>query len=132
MKFPFVSRSHHEEMVAELRRQLEERTRELHRIKDLIFKQQFGVQLYDTLPAEAQPEPEAPKTREDAIVESLEDADRQAKNRIASLWRTSPSKVGPALAQELRNKQIRQAHAARPMHPEVQRRFEQAKEEASN
>lgn len=120
-------------MVAELRSQLANRERELHRLKDLIFKQQFGVQLYDTLPVETmpEPEPETPKSADEQMADSLEEADRRAKNRLASLFRTSPSKLGPAIAEEMRARMARQASAARPMVPEVQQIFAKAKEEAN-
>lgn len=110
MNFPLVTRSHHEEVVAELRRQLAERERELHRLHDLIFKQQFGVQLHDSLPSapEAVIEPDTP-------VDDAEAQEQSDQRRLASIRRTNPSQLGPALEQVMARNAHRMARSAHPI-----------------
>jgi hypothetical protein len=109
-QFPLVTRSHHEEVVAELRRQLAERERELHRLHDLIFKQQFGVQLHDSLPSA--PETAVPP---DAPVDDAESQQQADQRRLASIRRTNPSQLGPALEQVMARNAHRMARSAHPV-----------------
>jgi hypothetical protein len=133
MNLPFVTRSHYEEMVGELRRQLAERERELYRLKDLIFKEHFGVQLHDTIAAETvQVKPQENLTPEEEAAERLE-AERAAdRQRLASIRRTKPSQLGTAMADMLRKDMVRRANAARPaaVVSPAQEIFNQAKQEA--
>ena len=133
MKLPFVTRSHYEEMVGELRRQLAERERELYRLKDLIFKEHFGVQLHDTIAGEMKPvEPDAKLSREEEAAEEME-AERAAdRARLASIRRTQPSRLGVAMADVMRKDMVRRAKAARPttVVSPAEAIFNQAKQEA--
>jgi hypothetical protein len=114
MRFPFVTRSHHEEVVTMLRETLAAREKELHRLKDLIFQREFGVQLYDSLPADApvqtaaEPEPEPEPARD---LEQERDA-----RELTALARTRPSQLGPAMERKMRRDVMRMAQAAHPTH----------------
>lgn len=118
MKFPFVFRSHHDEMVAELRRQLVDRERELHRLTDLIFKNTFGVQLHDTIAEAAQPleAPEVPLSPEKEAELKAEQEAADERARLTSIWRTRPSQLGPYLERAMKKSTRRRAQAARPIH----------------
>lgn len=135
MRFPFVLRSQHEEMVGLLRQQLEDREKELRRIKDLIFKEHFGVQIHDTLPenapvVQASAPPAAPE-------EETRDREKEADARkLATIRRLRPSQLGPELERRMNKRVLDMARAAHPQRTQpanpsaVLERFEKAKEEA--
>jgi hypothetical protein len=97
-----------------LRETLAAREKELHRLKDLIFQREFGVQLYDSLPADApvqtaaEPEPEPEPERD---LEQERDA-----RELTALARTRPSQLGPAMERKMRRDVMRMAQAAHPTH----------------
>jgi hypothetical protein len=131
-KFPLVTRAHHEEVVALLKTQLERTEKELHRLEDLIFQKQFGVQLHDTLPEAENTVLQAPETVDEGDAQEWEE--RREKARLASIARTSPSQLGPALEQQMTRRAQRMAKAAHPahgVHP-AQELFAKAKSEALN
>lgn len=127
MKFPFVTRAHHEEVVNLLRSQLAGLARTLYGgdvPKE--FQMLLGVEIPDT--GEKAPEPkDQPMTRDQQIEE--EEAQRQMANRaeLKSLMRTSPSKVGPRLEQMMKQTTY---YAAKAANPAVALMFEQAKKDA--
>lgn len=63
MPFPFVTRSHHEEMVAELRSQIAEKESERQKYIDILAQMGWGVKVFG---ADDEPQieetPEQPKT----------------------------------------------------------------------
>jgi hypothetical protein len=141
MRFPFVLRSQHDEFVVHLRQQLADRDRELERLYDLIFKHQFGEQVFDTLaaPAEAVAEglPVITTSAEETEIEPPEDIEERQRaediRRLQSIARTRPSTLGSAMAQMKSRDLIRKARAANPKavpHPAIQV-FEQIKQEAA-
>ena len=130
---PFVSRERFEELKETARQRLEDVSREkdaaiairdarivtleaeAHRMLDLIFRNNFGVQLHDTLPNvpdQAEPEPE--QTEEQRAEQEILEQHAEEIDRIKSLMRTSPSRVGPAMQQMLA---IHEVRAARNAHP---------------
>lgn len=120
MKFPFLSRSHHEDVVAlkdqiiaTRDHQIAELTRELHRIKDLVFKNTFGVQIHDTIP-EAQPEPEPVLTQEEKDVQQYQQSKEYEKNRLASIAATRPSALGSEISRVMQRDTEHRARAANP------------------
>lgn len=121
MKFPFVSRSHHEDVVALKDLIIAERgirvqalETELHRLKDLIFKNNFGVQIHDTIP-EPQMEPEPVLTEEEKQVQEYQQQKDYEKARLASIAATRPSALGDALSRELKRDTEQRARAANPV-----------------
>lgn len=121
MKFPFVSRSHHEDVVAlkdtiiaSQVHAITEMSNELHRLKDLIFKNNFGVQIYDTIP-EPQPEPEPVLTQEEKDIQEYQQDKQYRDARLASIAATRPSVLGDAIARELKRDTEHRASAAHPV-----------------
>jgi hypothetical protein len=132
MSFFLVTRAHHDEVLAEVRKQLADAERKLHRLEDLIFKQQFGVQLHDTLPADMMPAPEPEKelTAEEKEVARIEAQEQAETARLRALARTRPSQLGSELERVMVNKTLRMAKAAHPTHTVAAQVFEQARKEA--
>ena len=117
---PFVTRSHHEALVKELRDRLDERAqriqeldRTLHRLWDIIAKHNWQVQIFDTIP-ELKPEPEPELTPEEQAVKELEADYQYDLRKAASVARTRPSQLGATMEQVLVKDQLRRANAARP------------------
>lgn len=112
MKFPFVLRSQHDEMVEDLRRQIADQQQELHRLKDRIFQEIWGIQLHDSLPkAEAQTSAPA----EPEVEEEARDLDKEADQReLRTIRRLRPSQLGPALERRMVKKVHDMALAALP------------------
>lgn len=106
----------------------------LHRVLDLIFKQKFGVQIFDTIAAEHAPETQAEEPV-GAAPEGDEDDDEFARTkradiaRLNSLKRTSPSRLGAEMSRIMARDTINRAKAANPKAAAV---FTQAREEALN
>ena len=134
MKFPFVLRSQHDELVEALRQQLAEQQQELHRLKDWVFEKTFGIQLHDSLPRleEQTSAPAEPLTEEE-----VRDRQKEADQReLATIRRLRPSQLGPALEKRMVKRVHDMALAARPpitpgatVHP-AQQVFDKAKQEA--
>lgn len=131
----FVWRKDHED----LKQLLAEREAELRHIIDLMWKQGFGVALFEK-PQTSQPENLAqaaptPDQEDELTEEEMLERERQDDlTRLASIRRTSPSRLGPALASMMSRNQARAAKAALP--PErkaskVAEVFEKAKKEVS-
>lgn len=127
MKFPFVTRSHHEEVVNLLRSQLAGLARTLYGgdvPKE--FQMLLGIEIPDT--GEKPVEPKEPVLTHDEQIEE-EEAQRQARNRaeLTSRMRTRPSTVGPAMERIMKETTYDAAKAANPA---VALMFEQAKKDA--
>lgn len=123
MKFPFVSRSHHEDVVglkdviiATRENTIAEMSKELHRLKDLIFKNNFGVQIHDTLPADTEPveEPIENLTPQQQDEKKYQEDKQYRQARLASTAITRPSALGSQLAREIEREQEHRANAAHP------------------
>jgi hypothetical protein len=130
MRWPWTSAARLDDILREknttigrLEKQLADRERELHRLYDLIFKQQFGVQIHDTIMGEsavpvAQPEPEL--TAEQQAEKELLDEEAREKLRLAWVRDHRPSQLGSELARVKRKNVVRAAQAANPQaHPSV-------------
>lgn len=123
MKFPFVSRSHHEDVVglkdaiiASRDQTIAEQTKELHRLKDLIFKNNFGVQIHDTLPSDVDQveEPTENLTPQQQDEKKYREEEEYRQARLASTAITRPSALGSQIARELERDRERRADAAHP------------------
>lgn len=121
MRFPFLSRSHHEDVVAlkdtiiaNRDHSIAELSNELRRLKDLIFKNNFGVQIYDTIP-EPQMEPEPVLTEEQKAIEEYQDSKSYEKARLTSIAATRPSALGGELTRALERDTEQRARAANPV-----------------
>lgn len=127
----FVWRKDHED----LKRQLAVREAELRHIIDLMWKQGFGVQLFDTLSrtSEAEEAAQAAPTPKELTPEDELEAERAREvAELTSISRTSPSKLGPALARLMARDQARAVKAAHPdPNNRVTKAFEQARKEVS-
>jgi hypothetical protein len=132
-QLPFVSRERYDEALGRIAA-LE---KESHRLLDLIFKNNFGVQLHDTLLQEqAQTEvPERELTDAEKAEQGYQSARERDISRLRSIKRTNPSRLGPELQRAKAAEIMRRAQAARPTHmtthPAVAI-FEQAKKEVTN
>ena len=123
MIFPFVSRSHHEEIVGELKQQLAERDRDLR----MILKNHFGLQFEEVQaqPKEAVPEPEI----------TIDSEEAQDQRRLAAIRRTNPSRLGQEMTRLMQKRAMRMAAAAHPVRTVNARAsaiFEKARTEAMN
>jgi hypothetical protein len=140
MRFPFVLRSQHDEVVAVYAQRVDALEKELHRLKDLIFQNAFGVQLHDTLPVQMVPPVETPAPEPERSEDDREHDDEM--RRLAAIKRTRPSQLGPAMSQMMQRRAMRMARAVFPKrtvtgqvepdkasHPS-RKLFEQAKREA--
>lgn len=128
----FVWRKDHED----LKKLLEKREAELRHILDLIYSQQFGVQLFDTIasdmPAASTPDGiPAPAEPEPAPEDEMEAENQREMQRLAVLRRTSPSRLGPAMSEMMKKRLARQVQAAHPQHSKVTEVFEKARKEVS-
>jgi hypothetical protein len=121
--FPFVTRSHHEEVVREIKDRLDESIsraemlqRALHRVHDSGFLGQYGFQVYDSLPKTegATQETEHEPTADEKEQDQLEAEHGAEKRRLASLRRTSPSRLGPELARLMAKDLANRAASAHP------------------
>lgn len=137
MKWPFVSAARLDDLtrekdarIAGLEKQLADLERERKRIYDLIFKQQFGVQIHDTIlgePAAPAPQPEPELTPEQQEEKELLEEQAREKVRLSWVKNHRPSQLGSELARIRKRDQKRSAIAANPgAHPSVAV-FEQAR-----
>jgi len=120
MRFPFILRSQHDEVVGIYERVStfkDSRIAELEALNKTLLNQtwigQFGVELFPNA-AGAQPAPEPPKTVAEKIEEEAQSMKAQEIARLASLRRTCPSKLAPAIARTMQNETARKAAAAHP------------------
>jgi len=132
MPFPFVTRSHHEEVVRLLKSQLTG-------VAKLLYPEgvpeEFQLLLGIEIPAspqlklQAEPEPAARVTEE---VEQEETQPNRAKEeeirRLRSLARTNPSRLGRELERAMARDAMQRANSAHPSHAI----FRQARAEVTN
>jgi hypothetical protein len=123
MNFPFVTRSHHDEVVKLLGDRIDELIceretlqRALRRLHDKGFIDQWGFQLYDSLPKfEAPTEPAEPELTEAEQAELDLAREHQAdKRRLASIARTKPSQLGAEMERQMAKDAANRAAAAHP------------------
>lgn len=123
MNFPLVTRSHHDEVVKLLKDRVDELIceretlqRALRRLHDKGFIDQWGFQLYDSLPESAVPvdavEPEPTAAEQEAMDMAREHQDDQ--RRLASIRRTKPSLLGPEMEKIMVKQAANRANAAHP------------------
>lgn len=118
--WPWVSAARYDDMLREknmqigrLEKELSDLKKESKRQHDLIYKANFGVQVYDTIP-EVQPEPEPQLTPEQqAEKQVLEEAARE-ELRLRSIARTNPSQLGYEIARLRKSSTLQAAKAANP------------------
>ncbi len=138
MSFPFISRTHHEDVVslkdviiANRDATIREMSRELHRLHDLIYKVNFGVQIHDTIPV-AQAEPEPTLTAEQQLEQEHQQEVDYRNARLTSIARTRPSQLAGELSKEMVQENLRRAQAANPgIKREVRQVFAAAHTEAT-
>src|SRR5260221_412778 len=101
MNFPFVFRCDHDARVAELKADKSALEQENRRLYDLIFKQQFGVQIFDSITEILAPPVTAaapvvvdPVTPED----EMEQENQRDIERLSVIRRTSPTRLGTEMA----------------------------------
>ncbi|HEV7674391.1 MAG TPA: hypothetical protein VGQ12_07665 [Candidatus Angelobacter sp.] len=129
LRWPWTSAARFDDMLREKNTQLGQRDkriadleRETRRMHDLIYKANFGVQVFDTIP-EVKPEPEVPLTPEQVFEQEIRNEEQRRKDRIAWTKRHRPSQLADVLAQEGQSEQVQAARAAHP----VQQIFETAR-----
>jgi 16S rRNA C1402 N4-methylase RsmH len=89
--------------------------KELHRLHDLIYKTNFGVQIHDTIPVTEVPEDVEPVlTEEQQAEKDYQDAIDERNLRLRSIARTRPSQLGPEMAREMVSNTVNRAAAAHP------------------
>lgn len=109
MKFPFVTRAHHEEVVEALARLLYPQGVPKE------FQLLLGLQLGEAAPAPViEPEDEEDKAPDAKLYRKIKNDNEAFKARLSSLKRTSPSRVGPAIEAELKRRAQRDANLAHP------------------
>jgi hypothetical protein len=127
--FPFVSRERYDDKVADLSAQLKKSETERQRLHDLIYKTNFGVQIFDSIagapevPEQAEPE----LTPAQQLEEEFEQQRQDRSRRLQSIARTRPSQLGVELAREMAKETVRSAVMAHPS----QQVFAKARQEAS-
>lgn len=118
MRFPFVLRVDHEEIVTELRAQNEILRTQYEQLYDSMMLEKCGVQMFGTFPpevVEAMKPKEQPVTPAPAVadVEPLTEEDDDLRE-LTSIGRTNPSQVGARLSRLMLRRSMKQALAARP------------------
>jgi hypothetical protein len=123
MNFPLVTRSHHDEVVKLLGDRIDELIceretlqRALRRLQDKGFIDQWGFQLYDSLPQSTLPkEPTEPELSDvEKEEKELTEEHQRDLRELASLKRTKPSLLGPRMEQILAKQAANRANAAHP------------------
>ena len=98
----------------ELRQRLADSEAAYHRLLDAIFKQQFGVEIYN-LAADLEPaEPEPELTDDEKRAVELEQFDDIARRKLEWISRTKPSLLAAETRHELELARMRRAAAAHP------------------
>lgn len=103
--------------VGELLAQVAALKKERARLYDLIFKHQFGEQVFDSLPVpevSAEPLEEPELTADQKAEEEVLDGQREERRRLTSLRRTSPSRLGRELERAMTRRSRQAAIAAHP------------------
>lgn len=93
MKWPFVSRERFEEMRDILQKQIEELKRERNRLHDLVYFTHFKEQVFDSIAGDKKTS-EQPKPEQEQELTELERVQREIKQRLSSVARTNPSRLG--------------------------------------
>lgn len=131
MKFPFVTRAHHEEVVHLLRSQIRGLARTLYAGEvPEEFQMLLGIEI--PKPTNPVPEPKAAEpvlTQDQKIEAEAEERQMDAKAKLASIMRTNPSRLGPALEQVMKQTTM---YAARAANPHVAQIFDTARKDALN
>jgi hypothetical protein len=130
MKFPFVTRAHHQAIVGQLRSQIIGLARTVYEGRDVPeeFQLILGVEI-PKRPHIAEPEPVKEKPLTAAQQAEEEEGERQqaVTTRLRSIARTNPSRLGPALEQVMKTTAVFQARGANPA---VAQMFDQARTDA--
>lgn len=132
MKWPwFVSRFTFDQVLGDKNKRIADLEKECHRLHDLIYSTNLGIQIYDSIPIVAVAEVSEEKLTPEQELEQEHQRETDARNlRLTSLKRTSPSRMGSAIARELMKETERRAGAAHPAHPSHVV-FAQARKEAN-
>jgi hypothetical protein len=128
LPFPFILRSDHDALVDELRSQNTKLEHELNRLKDGVFKEHFGFQLFDTLPTVTLATEEDVRSLAGKAEEEEAERQRDVKAELRSRLRTRPSTVGPYLSRVMEENAYQSAKAAHP----VAQIFAEAKQSVIN
>jgi hypothetical protein len=130
VKFPFILRSHHEEVIHLLRSQIEGLARTLYNGD---VPEEFQLLLGMKIPKSARPStpPESPQepslTREQQFEEEETTRQRDLRAELAARVRTRPSTVGPRMEQVMKQTTM---YAARAANPGVAQMFDAARQDA--
>lgn len=134
MQWPWTSAARFDDMLREKNTQIGQRDkriadleRETRRMHDLIYKANFGVQVFDTI-AEAKPEPEVLLTQEQALEQEIRNEEQRRKDRINWTRKHRPSQLADVIAQEGQSEQVQAARAAHP----AQKIFETARQQVTS
>jgi hypothetical protein len=129
MKLPFVTRSHHEEVVAMKDRQITGLARTLYG-GDVPEEMQLilGISIPATGKQAEPAEEEKPLSDEDKLVRETKSKENEFKRRLEIARRVRPSQVGPMLAAEKVRRIKESANLANP----AKAVFAQAREKAIN
>lgn len=133
MRWPWTSAARFDDMLREKNTQIGQRDkriadleRETRRMHDLIYKANFGVQVFDTIP-EVKLEAEVPLTPEQVIEREIASVEQARRDRINWTKRNRPSQLADVMVQEA---QLENVQAARAAHP-VQQIFETARQQVN-
>lgn len=133
MRWPWTSAARYDDMLREKIAQLEHRDkriadleRETRRMHDLIYKANFGVQVFDTI-AEATPMPEPQLSPEETFEKEIRDEQQRRTDRIAWTKKHRPSNLADVIAQE---RTLEHVEAARAAHP-AQQVFDRARQQVN-
>jgi hypothetical protein len=129
MQFPLMTRSHHEEVVSGLKRQIVALAKILYPCgAPEEFQLLLGIDVPQNIAkvpvTELELEPE--QTDEQRAIEEMESEHAAAERRLRVIARTRPSQLGMAMAEEKARDLTRRAKAANPA-PQI---FQQARAEA--
>lgn len=112
--------------IGKLEHRLQKLEQSANRQHDLIYKANFGVQVYDTIP-EAKIEPEAQLSPEQTFEKEIRDQEQARAERIKWTRRHRPSQLADVIAQEATAEHVQAARAAHP----AQQVFETARKQVN-